>query len=218
MGHWSEETATIILPKAAVPAVRRALRESHNSIRDTALARAKEIHRGVRTTSKRSFDEDMTERYSDGSKRFPWSSGARVTEYDPNRKLTGASREHAVMEVAHKILLVAYRRAKRTVPVPTQADADAVLPKATTTTTEFPILGKSLEAKVHFEGNIVTWDRVAERAHYAMDSDMARVLWRALDEVTWTRGTGGEVLHQSEHSVEAFAGPSVVRTYGKQAA
>lgn len=218
MGHWSEETATIVLPKAAVPSVKRALRESHNSVREDALALAKRIHRGVRTTSKRSFDADMTVRYSDGSKHFPWSSGARVTEYDPHRKLSGASREHAVMEVAHKILLVAYRRAKRTVPVPTQADADAVLPKATTRTTTFPIYGKILEAKVHFEGNIATWDRVAERAHYAMDSAMARVLWRALDEVRWTRGTGGEVLHQSEHSVEAFAGPSVVKAYGKQAA
>ena len=218
MGHWSEETATIILPRAAVPSVKRALRESHNSVRADALALAKRIHSQARTTSKRSFDADMTDRFGCGLRDFPWSSDARVTEYDPHRKLSGASRDHAVTEVAHKVLLVAYRRAKRTVPVPTQADADAVLPKATTATTEFPILGKSLEAKVHFEGNIVTWDRVAERAHYAMDSDMARVFWRALDDVTWTRGTGGEVLHQSEHSVEAFAGPSVVRTYGKQAA
>lgn len=218
MGHWSKETATIVLPKAAVPSVKRALRESHNSIRDAALARAKEIHRGVRTTSKRSFDADMTDRFGCGLRDFPWSSGVRVTEYDPNRKLSGASRDHAVMEVAHRILLVAYRRAKRTVPVPTQVDADAVLPRATTATATFPIYGKSLEAKVHFEGNIVTWDRVAERAHYAMDSAMARVLWRALDEVKWTRGTGGEVLSQNEHSVEAFTGPSVVKFYGKQAA
>lgn len=218
MGHWSEETADIRLPKAAVPAVRRALRESHNSVREDALIRAKEIHHGVRTTSKKSFDEDMTDRFGCGLRAFPWSSGARVTEYDPNRKLTGASREHAVMEVAHEILLVVYRRAKRTVPVPTQADADAVLPKATTRTTTFPIYGRDLEAEVNIEGNIVTWDRVADRAHYAMDSDMACVLWRALDEVTWTRGTGGEVLHQNEYSVEAFCAPSVVRTYGKQAA
>lgn len=216
MGHWSEETAYIRLPKAAVPSVKRALRESHNSVRADALALAKRIHSQARTTSKRSFDADMTDRFGSGLRDFPWSSGARVTEYDPNRN--GASREHAAMEVAHGILLVAYRRAKRTVPVPTQADADAVLPKATTRTTEFPIYGESLEAEVHFEDNIVMWDRVAERAHYAMESDMARVFWRALDEVTWTRGTGGEVLHQSEHSVEAFAGPSVVRTYGKQAA
>lgn len=218
MGHWSEETATIILPKAAVPYVKRALRESHNSLREAALALAKRIHRGVRTTSKRSFDEDMTDRFGCGLRDIPWSSGTRVTEYDPHRKLSGASRDHSVMEVAHEILLVAYRRAKSTVPVPTQADADAVLPKATTRTTEFPIYGKILEAKVHFEDNIVTWDRVAERAHYAMESDMARVLWRALDEVTWTRGTGGEVLSQNEYAVEAFAGPSVVRTYGQQVA
>lgn len=218
MGHWSEETADIRLPKAAVPAVRRALRESHNLVREDALALAKRIHSQARTTSKRSFDEDMTDRFGCGLRGIPWSSGTRVTEYDPHRKLSGASRDHAVMEVAHEILLVTYRRAKITVPVPTQADADAVLPKATTRTTEFPIYGKILEAKVHFEGNIVTWDRVAERAHYAMDSAMARVLWRALDEVTWTRGTGGEVLSQNEYAVEAFCAPSVVRTYGKQAA
>lgn len=216
MGHWSEETAYIRLPKAAVPAVKRALRESHNSVREDALTLAKRIHSQALTTSKRSFDADMTDRFGCGLRDFPWSSGARVTEYDPNRN--GASREHAVMEVAHEILLVVYRRAKRTVPVPTQADADAVLPKATTATTEFPIYGESLEAKVHFEDNIVMWDRVADRAHYAMDSGMARVFWRALDEVKWTRGTGGEVLHQSEHSVEAFAGPSVVKVYGKRAA
>lgn len=218
MGHWSEETATIILPKAAVPAVRRALRESHNLVREDALALAKRIHSQARTTSKRSFDADMTDRFGCGLRDIPWSSGARVTEYDPNRKLTGASREHAVMEVAHEILLVVYRRAKRTVPVPTQADADTVLPKATTRTATFPIYGGDLEAKVHFEGNTVMWDRVAERAHYAMDSDMARVLWRALDEVTWTRGTGGEVLSQNEYAVEAFCAPSVVKVYGKQAA
>lgn len=216
MGHWSEETAYIRLPKSAVPAVRRALRESHNLVREDALALAKRIHSQARTTSKRSFDADMTDRFGCGLRDFPWSSGARVTEYDPNRN--GASRDHAVMEVAHEILLVVYRRAKRTVPVPIQADADAVLPKATTRTTTFPIYGESLEAEVHFEGNIVMWDRVAERAHYAMDSDMARVFWRALDEVTWTRGTGGEVLHQNEYSVEAFCAPSVIRTYGKRAA
>lgn len=218
MGHWSEETAYIRLPKASVPAVKRALRESHNSVREDALARAKEIHRQARTTSKRSFDADMTDRFGCGLRGFPWSSGTRVTEYDPHRKLTGASRDHAVMEVAHEILLVAYRRAKRTVPVPTQADAEAAFPKATTRTTEFPIYGKILEAKVQFEGNIVTWERIADRAHYAMDSAMARVLWRALDEVTWTRGTGGEVLSQNEYSVEAFCAPSVVKAYGKQVA
>ena len=217
MGHWSEETATIILPKAAVPSVKRSLRESHNLVREAALTRGKEIHRGVRTTSKRSFDADMTDRYSDGSKRFPWSSGAIVTPAHL-RHHEPASVDDAAQGLAHLILRQAYLRAKRTVPVPTRADADAVLPKATTATTEFPIYGESLEAEVHFEDNIVMWDRVAERAHYAMDSDMARVFWRALDEVKWTRGTGGEVLHQSEHSVEAFTGPSVVRTYGKQAA
>ena len=218
MGHWSEETATIILPKAAVPAVRRALRESHNLVREDALALAKRIHSQARTTSKRSFDADRTDRFGCGLRDIPWSSGTRVTEYDPHRKLSGASRDHAVMEVAHRILLVAYRRAKRTVPVPTQADVEAVFPRATVRTTEFPIYGRDLEAKVHFEDNIVMWDRVSDRAHYAMDSAMARVFWHALDEVTWTRGTGGEVLHQSEHSVEAFAGPSVVKVYGKRAA
>lgn len=219
MGHWSEETAYIRLPKSAVPAVRRALRESHNLVREAALARAKEIHRGVRTTSKRSFDADMTDRYSDGSKRFPWSSGAIVTPAHL-RHHGPASVDDAAQGLAHHILRQAYLRAKTSVPVPTQADVEAVFPKATTRTTEFPILGDHCaDAEVTIgEDGILHWERLSERAHSVMETGMARVLWRALDEVKWTRGTGGEVLHQSEHSVEAFAGPSVVRTYGKQAA
>lgn len=219
MGHWSEETADIRLPKAAVPAVRRALRESHNSVREDALIRAKKIHRGVRTTSKKSFDEDMTERYSDGSKRFPWSSGAVVIPAHL-RHHEPASVDDAAQGLAHHILRQAYLRAKGSVPVPTQADVEAVFPKATTRTTSFPILGDHCaDAEVTIgEDSILHWERLSERAHSVMETGMARVLWRALDGVTWTRGTGGEVLHQNEYSVEAFAGPAVVKFYGKQVA
>lgn len=214
MGHWSSDAADIILPKAAVPSVKKALRESNNRVRDLGLARAKEIHREVLTTSKSSFEADMSTRHG-LSAIGGWSSEVRLVSFVPFADRQGTTLDETVEHVADQILLTAFRRAKQSVPVPTQADAETVLAKATTATDEFPILGEAELAVVTVRDGVVSWKRTNDRAHLAVDSAMARALWDALDAVKWTRGTGGDVRYSDEHSAHAAAPPSVIRSYGK---
>ena len=62
----------------------------------------------------------------------------------------------------------------------------------------------------------LTWDidennRAVERAY---DSFLGKTVMSALRRVNWTRGSGGRILYQDEYQRDAYAGPSVSKTFG----
>lgn len=103
------------------------------------------------------------------------------------------------------------------VKLPSHEQIDRVNPRATNRTTHFEC---GSEASVSITGRVVNW-RVEENNHSvdrAHEHPVAQAFFRALDRVTWTRGTGGQFIGNNEYNrdneYEGGGGNYVTQTFG----
>lgn len=71
------------------------------------------------------------------------------------------------------------------------------------------IAGRSVAIRVHENNHAL---------EHASADPLFKAVIRRLARITWTRGSGGEILSQDEYSKDAFTGPSAWLSYGPKAA
>jgi hypothetical protein len=95
-------------------------------------------------------------------------------------------------------------------------------PKATKAATSFSVGGEA-HITLNADTRVVTWE-VYENNHacdHAAEEPMAKVFWRAISSVNWTRGTGGRLWGSDEYRDDAnrehgYSGDMTKRTWGNE--
>lgn len=210
MSCYGWEHGTIELPSAEVAGIKRALRTASNELRDDVKAKAESIHREVMdkrsTRSVKLYRKALREmQYGDSGPHR-----RRLSDRDLTVRSTAIEAIHLVLDVDDKV-----RK-------PTDADIERILPKATNRTTVFPVISPTgySEASISIEGRTLTWD-VPENNHStdnAKRSVLHGVLFGALNDIKWTRGSGGTIwgnceYNESDHSPYGRGPDYVVREY-----
>lgn len=197
MSNNEYENGTFTLPTAAVAPLKKLLREDQNAHRERIFAEAKRVHVKIKTTSREKYQKELTRRDDTN-----WNS---VYDWAAIYVLEGMLR----------------RRGDKPPVTPIVADMDAILPEAKSTTTEFRILTKHDHncGVIRFKGREVTWsvwenNRAVDHAH---SGSTAKVFFGYLDRLTWTRGTGGYTMYDSEYNEDSMGnrtGASLSATWG----
>jgi hypothetical protein len=210
------EQGTVTLPTAAVPSLKKALRDWSNALHDTVRAEAVRLHKTIARGSRNheSYRQSLHEvRY-----------GTPANGYR-GRLDSGSENEQFVRAIALQVLdrmLWATQQAGKTPRQPILADVNLVAPKMTSRDETFPVLGADgyQEAQIVFRGRDVLWSVAAgnhavEHAHAA---PLAHVFFAALHKVVWTRGTGGQFVGNDEYNEDSRAvgggANYITRTFG----
>jgi hypothetical protein len=175
------ERGTIVLPAAAVTAVKKAVRDEHNACVKDIHAECKRFWTDVakRTRSQGTYRRALDEFIS-----------APARHVQPHRRAF-------VLDEAHTVLSqLLHAGSLRQV---TAKDLAACgLTPATTRTNEYRIG----EARITFDGRNVTYSSGLNnhQVEHARGYPTVRALMTALDRVRWTRGTGGALVGNDENN------------------
>lgn len=188
MSKYEWERGTIKIPSKEWPKFRTAVIKAWNASELDRLERAKRLHAEVsakvkgKRGSKR--QEVLARLYLDGFGR---------DAYDVRDLVVSCTWDDAKKRQVYKLRGVP--RKKDLEVLPTSKDATIHMPDASVTLSN--------------KARSVTWD-VPENNHageHARSHPVARKLFRLLDRMTWTRGSGGEIVGNDEYNREAdYAG------------
>lgn len=190
MSRYDWESAEFVLPSAAVPAVKKALRDATNLLHEQAKTQAHAFWAQHKTTSSRRYQERLHE----------WvQSFYRPTSYNSHiHQFCGpAGLNESVICSIHMLLDDHSQRPHKL----TVAELSQYFPKATNRTTTFPIG----EGAIVIDGRTLRW-QIGENNHAcdkAYSHPVMKALMKALDAVKWTRGTGGRSWGSDEYAIEA---------------
>ena len=208
MSCYEWEAGELLLPAAAVKPLRDKLNKAHNERRATVMAAAKTVSITLRGTRGTGLDD----RY--------FVIGRAVTSANP-RGDEGLQQD--IVDVLYRTYTpAATKRGSGRFRAVTGADLDAVVgPLATNRTTSWRV---GNDATITLNDRRVHWD-VSENNHavdHAHAHPLAGVFFNALDNITWTRGTGGEIVGNNEYSRESRdaggGGNYVTRSYSPESA
>lgn len=188
MSCYDMEAGTITLPAAAVPAVKKAVRDAQNSYRQTVLAEAARFWElgAKKTRSAKRYRERLD------AWLFPSTTGFG------SRQTNVRGIEGDQLDLLHDLLSGLADKPRKLQAKDLAAAPYLGLLKATARTTVF-VVG---EASISFDGRKVTWkvyenNRAVEHAH---EHPVARAFFAALGRVKWTRGAGGVIHYRSENT------------------
>lgn len=196
MGHWEVEHGEVLLPAAAVADVKKSLRDTHNAHVDKVYDHAKRFwkHHGTQSRDKyRDAVDAYTQSLEPSRSTWGWKAGTAEQ---------GEALSKSVREVLRDVERNTRGGNLRGV---TWDDMDqAGLGKKTNRDTRFSTFNDGL-AGIEIDGRTVKWHtdedrRAVERFH---TDPMGRSLRRALNDVTWTRGTGGVSRTDDENAAES---------------
>lgn len=180
MSHYDWEQGTIILPAAAVAQVKEKVRKAQNQLAASVYTEVKRfwVEDAKRTRSTRGY---MTayDAYIQRNQRWP-----RLPEEAQN--------------IAYQVLEDLSQAPRQA----TWADLERCdLSRANNRDNRF-LLG---ETTIYFAGREVSWhvsenNNACERAH---QHPVAKAFFSALNQVNWTRGSGGVILGNDEYNRDA---------------
>lgn len=206
MGCYAWETATILLPAKEVPALHKALRDTHNELRTMALTRAKDLHRSIATSSPKKYREALieTRRAQQARASRPGFFGTSV-RCAPVLSRIADTMAYALLNEVNGGTWGEARETKPAAPrTPTTTDMDRLMTTATSRTKSFPIIsnGDYPEGSLVFEGRTLTWSVTENKnaVRDAHDGPTAHVFFGYLDKLTWTRGSGGYGVGNDEYN------------------
>lgn len=184
MSCYEWERGTIKLPTAAVAGVKKAVRDAVIGHRNEVERICKRWWQDNKTSSVKKYDE-------------------RLSTLDRDIQNYTRQSDEFWEPVLYTLQSVCDRHwNQRTEARPRQVqqkDLDRQLgPKPTSRTTNF----ECGESTITFNGSTVTWNvpegnRACESAH---DHPVARAFFTALRSLTWTRGSGGEIIGNNEYN------------------
>ncbi len=186
--EWEE--GDIVLPASAWPAFKADLRNAWNALQAQRFALALELYERV-------LLEGKTQRNA------PWSAiAARVGESLRLRNTQGHIEDEDALYLALNSILP-YERRKLTGSAgkPLKPKKQDFAP-AHSLTTEYRFCGAMIE--LHEKTRTVFW-RVEENNHAcdrARRQRMARAFFESLRRVSWTRGSGGDIVGNNEYHRE----------------
>lgn len=190
------ERGTILLPRTAVPRLRRTLTDHANTLHAQTSSDAHALHD--------TFPDILVDAYA-----------ARLTALTLDPHLT--PRLHTAVTVLHRSYRRALRHGRGAVAPPTKADIAHVAPPATLRTTQFPVLGGHghTVATITLVDRTLTWEaHEVDYAHLApRDTPTGKVLFDFLDQVQWTRGSGGRGTGNNEHNTVENGHPAAGENY-----
>lgn len=184
---------TITIPARDVSALCKALSEVANTTHDAVYEKARELHRGIKTTSLDKYAkaiQDLSFRNADlreGSHAY----------------LVGRDNIH--FELATDVLRSIHYSGK--LHLPTRADVERHAPKATNRTAEWACHGPygGQDGVISIKGRALSIDADGNHAAtHTLESPMGRTLLKALNAIAWGRNSGGAFWYNSE----ANEGPS----------
>lgn len=181
MSRYEWEEGSISLPTAAVPAMRKALRDSANATAAEVLAECQRLWRGPlgQTTSRKLY----AERLDLAARANTRANGDMV--YDVMISIIGGRGSG---------------QAESNPRMPRASDVERVAPVANSRTDTF----RGSEWTIHLDGSKLTYS-VGENNHAcetARAHPLVSAMFRALARVTWTRGSGGVIAGNDEYSRE----------------
>jgi len=200
MSCYEWERGTLVLPAAAVAPLRKALREHQNALHDEVRAGAVLAHREVgqgahnwATYRSRLYAWAYPQQEPHTGGRLRWRS---VTQMEREE------RQELVRRIVYTLLCDTVHTG---VPhSPTVADVNQVVKKVTNRDDVFTAVGNEgyPDATISFAGRKVTWsvpnnNHQIERAHA---TGLAQVFFAELAKITWTRGTGGQIMSNNEYN------------------
>lgn len=183
MSHYSWETGTLTLPAKAVAGTRALMRQTHNDLREEAWTKMLAFHSERAHLSPPKYDNAIYHQL--GNQPDPASSLA--------------------MYSLHRSIAPALLALDKVTPAPTRESMDDTVPKATMRTTEFPILAPDAVpvGTVQFtDRRTLVWD-VDDNNHAvegAREGPTGKALFAHLNQVTWTRGSGGYGIGNDEYN------------------
>lgn len=183
MSHYSWETGTLTLPAKAVAGTRALLRQTHNDLREEAWTKMLAFHSEHAHLSPPKYDNAIYHQL--GNQPDPASSLA--------------------MHSLRRSIAPALLALDKVTPAPTRESMDGTVPKATMRTTEFPILAPDAVpvGTVQFTGRELYWEVPMENGGPPEDTrsgPTGKALFAHLDQVTWTRGSGGYGVGNDEYN------------------
>jgi hypothetical protein len=195
VGHWEEMYGEVLLPAAAVPEVKKALREAHNRHADAVYDHAKAFWKRHATQSRTKYTAAV-DAYVSALRPSSGRSGYYATEFSSADLLAG-DLHHVLSLLDHTT-----QRASKPLRGATWADmGHAGLAKATNRDVSFG----AGDGVVSFDGRTLRWhtDQNKRSIERFESSVVGAALYAALDRVTWSRGTGGAARGQDEYGVDA---------------
>ncbi len=200
------ERGTLVLPAAGVVQVKTAVREHcrkfHADVRAEVVALHTRVGKGTRSAKvyRTRLSEARREHAGAAEKAVGFR---RSTDY---RILV----KSAALSVLDQVVMRAEGRLggePGSVRTPTADDQLWVAPPVTNRSTLFGVSGQwgGIDAAITFDGREVSWDvpennRAVESSRNA---PLGQVFFAALDEVRWTRGSGGVIISNNEANRES---------------
>lgn len=192
MGHWEREEATIVLPAQAVAPLKAILRQEHNALRQRILDTCKAVwlEELKKTRSSELYQQRLdaweTSIY-ERQRTNTWSKSS-LNEHE----------QQYIFEMVRSLL-------SRLVDNPRQiqiADLErGSLRKATSRTTGFDI---GFHGECRIEGRTLYYTVYEERHSIepTHNHPLGKALFHFLDNLDWTRGTGGLLVGNNEYAQE----------------
>ena len=187
------EAGTIVLPTAAVTAVKRA-------VRDAALAHRRRLYEEAKkfwNALPRSYRTDA-QRYGRAVSAFLYGNNGRLGELLadlPRWQGVCAGNDTAFTDDLYELLACSAEGKPRRARL---QDLSAACPLPAGADPSY----RCGEAGLRFEGRKAHW-RVPENNHareQAHAHPLAAAFFRALDNVRWTRGSGGDIVGNDEYN------------------
>jgi hypothetical protein len=204
------ERGEITVPSAEMAGLHKKLRDWTNNHHDLVRAQTallhKEIGQGTRSVKLyndrlNAFERKMWDHEAQVQRNGSWGYRKPAESAVAERRAKGAA-----LEVLRHMLYVAGRDDAKGIHQPTVAEIANHAPKVTNRTASFACIGDdgTSDANISFKGNVVTWDvqegnRSRERAH---ETALAGIFFAALNQIKWTRTSGGFATGNDEHNQE----------------
>lgn len=195
MSHHAWESGTIVLPSVAVKPLRDQLNATLNANRDALWVAAKLVSVQLRKTK---VTESHTLSFVIGD--AVTAAGVRS---DPERRWRAPRISESQLEDLQDVLRSTWNPATGRFRTVVTADLDrAVGAKGTSRTNRWSVGG---EASITLDGRNLRWgvqenNHSVERAH---EHPLGAALFSQLDRITWTRGTGGELVGNDEYNQDS---------------
>lgn len=180
MSNNEYENGTFVLPGSAVAGLKKVLRDDQNAFHEAVRVEARRLHDSIATTNRSAYAAILDQR-----------------RWDVKRGDVG--------DAAYQVLgVMLWRRTDKTAVVPTVADVERVVPRATAGTTGFPVFDSQgyQVGSIRINGRSLTWH--VEEGNHAVDhahaGRTAGVFFRYLSKIKWTRGTGGYTMYDTEYN------------------
>jgi hypothetical protein len=201
------ERGEITVPSAEMAGLHKKLRDWTNNHHDLVRAQTALLHKeiGQGTRSVKLYTDRL-----DAFERAMWDREAQVQSSGwgyrkPAESTVADTRaKHAALEVLRHMLYGAGRVDVKGIHQPTVAEIAKHAPKVTNRTASFDCIGNdgTSDATISFKGNVVTWNvpggnRSRDRAH---ETALAGIFFAALNQVKWTRTSGGFATGNDEYN------------------